>query len=223
MNLAAKPDKALEAKRKQPFAVEADFGLGRIEDLEDLRLVGLGVGVDLLAGERRTRGVASGGIANQSGAVADEENGGVAHVLEVLELAHDDRVAEVKIGRGGVHAELDAQRPAGLVRLLETLAEVGFADDFNRALAQILQLFFNGTESHIARLYERLQAGCGKPGFGSMLLYSAPEILARLSEMYRVFINTCTSHFSVDGVFDEPECFGLFFLPPNGICGHPNS
>jgi hypothetical protein len=53
------PDKALEAQREQPFAVEADFGLGRIEDLEDLRLVGLGVGVDLLAGERRTRPVGS--------------------------------------------------------------------------------------------------------------------------------------------------------------------
>jgi hypothetical protein len=35
-------------------------------------------------------------------------------------------------------------------------------DDFNRAFAQILQLFFDGTESHIARLYERASSRLGK-------------------------------------------------------------
>ena len=36
----------------------------------------------------------------------------MAHVLELAQLAQDDRVAEVDVGRGGVDAELHPQRPA---------------------------------------------------------------------------------------------------------------
>ena len=100
--MAASRIEAFEAELAQPLAVEADFGLVAIENLEDLRLVGLGVGVDLLAGERRARGDAARGIADEAGEVADEEDDGVAHVLKVLELANEDGVAEVQVGRGRI-------------------------------------------------------------------------------------------------------------------------
>ena len=51
-------------QRLQPVAVEADFGFLRIEDLEDLRLIGLGVLLDGLAGHGRARDVAARGIAD---------------------------------------------------------------------------------------------------------------------------------------------------------------
>ena len=112
--LGGQADEAFVVELEEPLGVVADFGLVAVENLEDLRLVGFGVGVELLAGERRTRGVAARGIADESGAVADEEDDGVAHVLEVLELADEHGVAEVQVGRGGIEAGLDAQGLAGL-------------------------------------------------------------------------------------------------------------
>ena len=84
----------------------------RIEDLEDLRLVGFGVLVDGLARHGRARHVAAGGVADHAGHIADQEDDGVAQVLEVLHLAQQDGVAQVQVGRGGVEAGFDAQRPA---------------------------------------------------------------------------------------------------------------
>ncbi len=47
--LGRQAHKALVAELAQPLAVEADLGLVRVEDLEHLRLIGFGVGIDLLA------------------------------------------------------------------------------------------------------------------------------------------------------------------------------
>ena len=38
----------------------------------------------------------------------------MTEILEVLHLAHQHRVAEMNIGRGGIEAGLDAQGPIGL-------------------------------------------------------------------------------------------------------------
>ena len=117
-----------------------------IEDLEDLLEIGLRVCFHLLAFERRASFGLAGGIADHGGEIADEENGGVALVLELLELAQHDGVAEVQIRRGGIDAEIDAQRFAGLRGLLELGLEFVFADDFGGAFAQVLELFFNRFE-----------------------------------------------------------------------------
>jgi hypothetical protein len=53
------------------------LGARRIEDLEDLLLVGLGVLRDLLGRERRARLRLAGGVADQGGEVANEEDGRV--------------------------------------------------------------------------------------------------------------------------------------------------
>ena len=117
--LGRQPDEAFEAELAQPLAVEAHLGLVAVEDLEDLRLVGLGVLVDLLARERRPRGRAARGIADEPGEVADEEDDGVAHVLKVLQLAHQHGVAQVQVGRGRIEAGLHPHGLAGGERFLD--------------------------------------------------------------------------------------------------------
>ena len=57
----------------------------------------------------------------------------MAEILKVLQLAQYDRVAEVQIRCGRVHAELDAQRLAGGAGLLKFGAQFDLADDFRRA------------------------------------------------------------------------------------------
>jgi len=81
---ATEANDVLRGEFAKPIAVAADFGFGGIEDFEDLGEIGLGVGVDLFSGERRAGFGDAGGVANHSGEIADEEDGGVAHVLEVF-------------------------------------------------------------------------------------------------------------------------------------------
>ena len=112
-----------------------------VEDLEDLLLVGLGVGVDLLAGQRLAGDVAAGGVADEGGEVADEKDDSVAELLKMAQLAHEDGVAQVQVGRGGVKAGLDAQRAAGFAALFEALAQVADADDLRCAFLEQVHLF----------------------------------------------------------------------------------
>ena len=50
-------------------------------------------------------------VADAGGEVADDQDDGVAGVLELAQLLQHDRVAEVDVGRGGVDAR--ASRAAG--------------------------------------------------------------------------------------------------------------
>ncbi len=70
----------------EPFGIEAHFGLGGVEHLEDLFLVGLGVGPHLLLSERLARHVLAGGIADAAGEIADQENDLMAEILELTHL-----------------------------------------------------------------------------------------------------------------------------------------
>ena len=142
----------VEAELVEPLGVVADLGLFGVEDLEDLLLVGFGVGVDLFAGERLAGDVLAGGVADERGGVADEEDDGVAELLEVAQLADEHRVAEVEVGRGGVEAGLDAQRDAGVAGLFEARGEgvgrggCGGRDDFGGALGDEVELVGDGGE-----------------------------------------------------------------------------
>ena len=90
----------------------------RVEHQERLLLEGLGVGVDLLAGELGPGGRAAAGVPHARGVVADDQDHRVAAVLKLPQLAQHDGVAEVDVGRGRVDAELHPQRagppPAGV-------------------------------------------------------------------------------------------------------------
>ena len=94
--------------------------------------------------QRRARDVAARRIADQSGEVADQEDDGVAHVLEVFQLAHQHGVAEVQVGRGGIEAGLDAQRFPGTRRSLELGAQFLRADRLFGTLREVSQLFVDG-------------------------------------------------------------------------------
>src|SRR5207237_8355438 len=93
-----------------PAAVEIEHGLLAVEDLEYLRFVSLGVRGYLLGGHGRARGGAPGGIADHPREVSDEKDDRVAEVLEVLQLADQDGVAQVDVRRRGVENRLDTNR-----------------------------------------------------------------------------------------------------------------
>ena len=128
-----------EVQALQPVAVVDDLGLLGVEHLHGLLDVGLGVGLDLLLGEGRAGGVAAGRIADKGGAVADDERHVVAEVLELAHLAQRHGVAEMKVGRRGVDAELDVERRA----LLELLLELVERHDLHRAGSNHLELLVN--------------------------------------------------------------------------------
>ena len=136
-------DEALRSQLAQPAAVEVDDCLVGIEDLEDLLLVGLGVGLEFLARHRRAQLVAAAGVADHAGEVADQEDDLVAEVLEVAHLAQDHRVAEVQVGRGRVEADLDLQLAAGLAALLEALREVLARDQVHGAAGEVVELLLD--------------------------------------------------------------------------------
>ena len=68
--------------------------------------VGLGVLLDLAGVEYRPCGILAAGVADAGGVVADDQDGLMAQVLKLAELPQYDRMAEVNIRRGRVHAEL---------------------------------------------------------------------------------------------------------------------
>jgi len=80
----AEADDGFGGEFGEPLAVVADFGFCGIEDFENLGEIGFGVSVNLFAGERRACFGNAGGVANHGGKIADQEDRGVAHVLEVF-------------------------------------------------------------------------------------------------------------------------------------------
>src|SRR5208337_5534240 len=141
--LGGEADEAIKVEPVEPFGVVAHLGLLLVENLEDLGLVGFGVGVELLARERRSGVVAARGLADKAGAVADEEDDGVAQILEVLELADEHGVAQMQVWRGGIESGLDAEGLAALEGLFEALAQIDLTDDFDRTFTQVGQLLVN--------------------------------------------------------------------------------
>src|SRR5437764_8107807 len=131
----------------------ADLRRGRIEDLEYLLKIGARVLRDLVLAERRSSNVAAGGVADHGGEIADQENHRVPEILKVLQLAEQHGMAKMQVGRSGIKAGINAQRLAGGARLFQTLAQLGFADDLDRALLDVLKLLVNRPELwHMRRL-----------------------------------------------------------------------
>ena len=136
----------------EPLAVVLDLGLLGVKDFEHLFEIRFRVGLDLLAGKRRARFGLAGGIADHGGKVPDKENGGVAHFLEVLQLADHHGVAQVNVRRRGIDAQLHAQGLAGLERLFQLRAQLRFGHDLRHALFQVRELFFHWSEIGLCHL-----------------------------------------------------------------------
>ena len=96
-----------------PAAVEVNEGFVRIQDLEDLAFIGVGVGLDLLLGQGRPGLALAGGIADQTGEIADEKDHLMTQVLKIFQFLDEHGVAQVKVRGGGVKAGFHAQRLAG--------------------------------------------------------------------------------------------------------------
>ena len=103
-------DDVVHAHRLEPFGVAPDLDPVGQEDLLHLLHVRGGVGVDLLLRELRAGRRLAAGIAEPGGEVAQDEDGGVAELLELAELAQHDREAEVDVRCGRVDAELHPER-----------------------------------------------------------------------------------------------------------------
>ena len=130
----------------EPFAVVADLGYFAVEDFEDLLEIRLGIGVDLLARQRRARFGYARGIANHRGEIANQKDGGVAQILKMFQLAQHDGVAEVEIGGRGVHAEIHAQRLPGFQRFIKACLERFFGNNFRDAFFDVSELLFDEFE-----------------------------------------------------------------------------
>src|SRR6202162_3242048 len=107
--LRCQPYKIFGGKLREPPAVKVHYRLFRTENPENLRLVGLGVLRNLLPRQRRPRRRASGRIADHPGEISDQEDDGVSKILKMLELAQQDRVSQVQIGRRRIEARLHSQ------------------------------------------------------------------------------------------------------------------
>src|SRR5208282_6376184 len=80
---------------------------------------------------------APGRIADHRGKIADQENHRVPVALEIAQLLERDSMAEVQVGRGRIHAELDAQGAAQL----ELLRQLRVRDYFDGASGQRRRAF----------------------------------------------------------------------------------
>ena len=112
-------DLAVEAKEieagefGEPFSVAAYFGFLGIEYFEDLVSVGFGVLLDGFGIEGWAGFGASGGIADASSVISDDDDSEMASVLELADFGEDESVAEVEVGGRGVETEFDAERTTG--------------------------------------------------------------------------------------------------------------
>src|SRR3546814_10157264 len=64
-----------------------------------LRIICLGVFMDLLGCQGRPGGVAAAGIADHGGEVPDQEYDGMAKVLQLAHFIEDHRMSQVDVGR----------------------------------------------------------------------------------------------------------------------------
>ncbi len=127
--IGGQADEVRRVHAAEPAGIEFHHRLFRVQDLEDLALVGLGIGEHLLFRERRPRFATARGVADAPGEVADEEDDRVPQFLKMAHLVHDHRMAEMQVGRRGVKAHLDAQ---GTARA-EFGAQLVLVDDFRGA------------------------------------------------------------------------------------------
>ena len=112
--LRGEADKIRGRQSLHPVRIKDHLRLVAVKHLEYLILVRLGVRQHLLLGQRRTCRILAGGIANHRGEIANQKQHRVPGILELAQLVQDNRVAEMQIRRGRVHAQLHPQPLARL-------------------------------------------------------------------------------------------------------------
>ncbi|MCY1416064.1 hypothetical protein D9M71_315650 [compost metagenome] len=97
-----------------PGGVECHFGFCRVQNLEHLSLVGLGVLQHLLASQWRAGGILATGVADHPGEVADQEDDLMPQLLELAQLVDQDSMPKVQVRGGWIETGLDPQRLTAL-------------------------------------------------------------------------------------------------------------
>jgi hypothetical protein len=69
-------------------------------------------------------------IAYHPGKIADDENGLMAQILKLAQLAENDGVTEMEVWPAGITTELDGERLVGLDGPFQFPDEIVFRDDF---------------------------------------------------------------------------------------------
>src|SRR4029077_8637662 len=91
--LGAQMDQRFRRYGTHPPAIEFHQSLRRIENFEDLSLVGFGILQHLFLRKRDARLRLTGRIADHAGEIADQEDHLMPEFLKVLELVDQDRMA----------------------------------------------------------------------------------------------------------------------------------
>jgi len=123
-------DHAARPEGVAPLRVIADFGAGRIQYQAGLGVVGLRIGLDLLARERRAGGIAPARVPDHGREIADQEDDGMAELLQLAHLVQHHRMAEVDVGCRRIQAQLDAQRNTRCAAARQLLRELCFHQQF---------------------------------------------------------------------------------------------
>ena len=100
-----------------------------------------GVGLHLFLGQLGAGLVAARGVAHQGRVVADDDDGRVAQVLKLAQLAQGNGMPQVHVDAGRVDAVLHAQRAVLADRPLQLLEEFGLRDDLLDPAFQDRKLF----------------------------------------------------------------------------------
>ena len=138
--LGGQTDQFAGAHGAHPATVEHDQGLFRMQNLENLLLVGFGVLDHLVAGKRLAGHILARGVADHAGEITDQEHRLMAQFLELLHFVEQHGMPQVQIGGGGVESGLDAERPA----LGQALDQRLFRDELGGASFDDFQGFSGG-------------------------------------------------------------------------------
>ena len=126
----------------EPFALVAHFGEFRLEHGVELIHVLFAVVHDLFVGKRGSGFVASGGISDLGGKIADDDHSQVAKILKITHLANGHQMTQVHVVAGGIDAKFHAQGFAALFTFLQLLQQIFQRDDLiNPAFDHLYFLF----------------------------------------------------------------------------------
>ena len=104
----SQPNDVVTRELIEPLAVVTNFSFCRIENLEYLFEIGLGVGLNLFAGKWRPRFALAGGIANHRREITNQKHGQMSHILEMFEFADHHGMTEVNVRRCRINAKFCA-------------------------------------------------------------------------------------------------------------------
>jgi hypothetical protein len=123
-----------------PARVELNARFALIKNLEDLRLIGLGIGLDFLWRQRRTGRILPRRVADHPGEIADQEYDLMPQLLKLAHLVDQDRMPEMQVRCRRVKARLYSERPAQPELFLEAV----LGQDLVRSAGQFRDMFVDG-------------------------------------------------------------------------------